>query len=392
MVVDCINMAVRNMIRHGLRTILTMIGIIVGTCSVIAVYSVGNGGRTQILDAFQSFGFSGVIVSAPTSDPFVLGDVEYIQTQIDEISSVMPLIYKSIRIGIQTPTISTSALGVGNNAIALSVAGAKHGRGFSQAEIESAAKVCMIDSELAKKTYGRENIVGKNICISINNQSQTFEIIGIISKSDTAIGSMLGDSAVFTYIPYTTYFEISQTSTFEAFIMSVREDVDTDTVSNRAMNLLSAYTHKSGYYYENLSTHQNTINSVMHTVTIIISAIAAVSLIVGGLGVMTIMLVAVNERKLEIGMKKAIGATNSNIMAEFVSEAVAISLLGGVIGIVLGYLLSLAAGPILGINSNFDINIAICALLFCAGIGIIFSVYPAKKAAALDPINCLRMD
>ena len=392
MVVDCINMAVRNMIRHGLRTILTMIGIIVGTCSVIAVYSVGNGGRTQILDAFQSFGFSGVIVSAPTSDPFVLDDVEYIQTQIDEISSVMPLIYKSIRIGIQTPTISTSALGVGNNAIALSIAGAKHGRGFSQAEIESAAKVCMIDSELAKKTYGRENIVGKNICISINNQSETFEIIGIISKSDTAIGSMLGDSAVFTYIPYTTYFEISQTSTFEAFIMSVREDVDTDTVSNRAMNLLSAYTHKSGYYYENLSTHQNTINSVMHTVTIIISAIAAVSLIVGGLGVMTIMLVAVNERKLEIGMKKAIGATNSNIMAEFVSEAVAISLLGGVIGIVLGYLLSLAAGPILGINSNFDINIAICALLFCAGIGIIFSVYPAKKAAALDPINCLRMD
>jgi len=107
---------------------------------------------------------------------------------------------------------------------------------------------------------------------------------------------------------------------------------------------------------------------------------------------MTIMLVAVNERKLEIGMKKAIGATNTNIMAEFVSEAVAISLFGGIIGVVLGYLLSLAAKPILGINSNFDINIAICALLFCAGIGIIFSVYPAKKAAALDPINCLRMD
>ena len=392
MVGDCINMAVRNMIRHGLRTILTMIGIIVGTCSVIAVYSVGNGGRTQILDAFQSFGFSGVIVSAPASDPFVLSDVEYIQTQIDEISSVMPLIYKSIRIGIQTPTISTSALGVGNNAIALSIAGAKHGRGFSQAEIEGAARVCMIDSELAQKTYGRENIVGKNICISINNQNEIFEIIGIISKTDTAIGSMLGDSAIFTYIPYTTYFEISQTSNFEAFIMSVHEDVYIDTVSNRTMNLLSAYTHKGGYYYENLSSHQNTINSVMHTVTIIISAIAAVSLIVGGLGVMTIMLVAVNERKLEIGMKKAIGATNSNIMAEFVSEAVAISLLGGVIGIVLGYLLSLAAGPILGINSNFDINIAICALLFCAGIGIIFSVYPAKKAAALDPINCLRMD
>lgn len=392
MVMDCIRMAIRNMIRHGSRTVLTMIGIIVGTCSVIAVYSVGNGGRTQIMDAFQSFGFSGVIVSAPSNEPFSVQDVEYIQSQVDEISSVMPLLYKTIQIGIQTPAISTSALGVGNNAIALSVAGAKFGRGFSSAEIKSAAKVCMIDSELALKIYGRENIVGKNVCISINNRSENFEIIGIISKSDTPIGGILGDSAIFTYIPYTTYFDLAQTSSFEAFLMSIQDDADTDMVSKRVTNLLGAYTHKNGYYYENLSTHQETISSVIQTVTVIISAIAAVSLIVGGLGVMTVMLVAVNERKLEIGMKKAIGATSSNIMAEFVSEAVAISVVGGFIGIVFGYLLSLAAAPILGINSNFDINIAICALLFCAGIGIIFSVYPAKKAAALDPIHCLRME
>ncbi len=392
MVADCIKMAIQNMIRHGSRTILTMIGIIVGTCSVIAVYSVGNGGRSQILNAFQTFGFSGVIVSAPTNEPFTINEVEYVQSQIDEITSVMPLIYKSIQIGAQTPTIPTSALGVGNNAIALSVAGAKYGRGFSSSEIKGAAKVCMIDSELAEKIYGRENIVGKNVSVSIENHSEIFEIIGVISKSDMAIGGLLGDSAVFVYIPYTTYFELSQTSTFDAFIMSLDENADTDMVSKRTTSVLSAHTHKSGYFYENLSTHQNTINAVMQTVTIIISAIAAVSLIVGGLGVMTIMLVAVNERKLEIGMKKAIGATNTNIMAEFVSEAVAISLFGGIIGVVLGYLLSLAAKPILGINSNFDINIAICALLFCAGIGIIFSVYPAKKAAALDPINCLRMD
>ncbi len=392
MVIDCIRMAIRNMIRHGSRTVLTMIGIIVGTCSVIAVYSVGNGGRSQILGAFQSFGFSGVLVSAPVNEPFSIEDVEYVETQLDEISSVMPLIYESIQIGIQAPSLSASALGVGNNAIALSIAGAKYGRGFSQAEIIGAAKVCMIDSELAEKIYGRENIVGKSVCISVNNHSEKFEVIGIISKSDTAIGGLLGESAVFTYIPYTTYFEMSKTSSFEAFLMSVHEDVDTDMVSTKAINLLSAHTHKNGYYYEDLSTHQNTINSVMHTVTIIISAIAAVSLVVGGLGVMTIMLVAVNERKLEIGMKKAIGATNSNIMAEFVSEAVAMSLIGGIIGIVLGYLLSLLAGPVLGINSNFNINIAICALLFCAGIGIIFSVYPAKKAAALDPINCLRLE
>ncbi len=392
MVIDCVKMAFRNMIRHGSRTVLTMIGIIVGTCSVIAVYSVGSGGRAQILDAFKSYGFSGVIVTAPSTAAFQSQDVRYIESHVDEVTSVMPLIYEPIRMGITHPTMSVTALGVGNNAIALSVAGAAYGRGFSASEINSAAKVCMIDSELALRLYHREDVVGRQVCLSVNDREEQFQIIGVISKSNTPIGSILGDSAVFVYVPYTTFFDLSGSSGFEAFIMSVDEDANADTASKKVMSLLEARSRQTGYTYENLSNQEETISSVIGTVTVIISAIAAVSLVVGGVGVMTIMLVAVHERRQEIGMKKAIGATNGNIMAEFMVEAVVLSVIGGLIGILLGYLLSLAAQPILGIISNFNMNIAICALLFCAVIGIIFSVYPAKKAAGLNPIECLKCE
>jgi putative ABC transport system permease protein len=252
--------------------------------------------------------------------------------------------------------------------------------------------VCIIDREIANQLYHRENVVGREVLLSIGGREEKFRIIGVVSKEDTLIGSLLGESAQFVYVPYTTNFELTGNTGFEAFLMSVTDNSSAELTAKKVIRLLEMQSDRSGFYYENLSKQQDTISSVIHTVTVIISAIAAISLIVGGVGVMTVMLVAVNERKQEIGIKKAIGATNTNIMVEFVTEAVTLTVLGGLMGTILGYLLSLAAKPILGIQSNFDINIAICALLFCAGIGIIFSVYPAKKAAQLNPIDCLKCE
>lgn len=392
MIVEYFRMALRNMLRHGLRTVLTMIGIIVGTCAVIAIYSVGSGGREQILESFESLGFSGVIVTAPSGYVFQAQDISDLEYGIVDVESVMPLIYQTVKIGIERADISATALGVGKNAVALSVAGATYGRGFSVSEIHSAAKVCMIDCEIANQLYHRENVVGQSISLSIGGREEKFRIIGVISKEETMIGGLLGESAQFVYVPYTTSFEMTGNSGFEAFLMSVSGENSVELTAKKVITLLETKSNQSGFYYENLSKQEDTISSAIHTITIIISAIAAISLIVGGVGVMTVMLVAVSERKQEIGIKKAIGATNRNIMAEFVTEAVMLSVFGGLIGVTLGYLLSLVARPILGIESNFDINIAICALLFCAGIGIIFSVYPAKKAAQLNPIDCLKCE
>lgn len=392
MMIEYFRMAFRNMMRHGLRTILTMIGIVVGTCAVIAIYSVGSGGREQILESFESLGFSGVVVTAPSGYAFQSRDISDLERGVDEVKSVMPLIYQSVNIGLDGTDIATTALGVGNNAIALSVAGAAYGRGFSISEIHAASKVCMIDCEIANQLYHRENVVGREILLNIGGREEKFRIIGVVSKEDTLIGGLLGESAQFIYVPYTTCFEMTGNSGFEAFLMSVDNINNADLTAKKVIHLLEIQSNRSGFYYENLSKQEDTLSTVIHTITIIISAIAAISLIVGGVGVMTVMLVAVNERKQEIGIKKAIGATNKDIMTEFVAEAVALSMFGGLIGTILGYLLSLVAKPILGIQSNFDINISICALLFCAGIGIIFSVYPARKASRLNPIDCLKCE
>ena len=141
-----------------------------------------------------------------------------------------------------------------------------------------------------------------------------------------------------------------------------------------------------------MSQHEEKIEDIIGLVTMIISAVAAVSLIVGGIGVMTVMLVAVNERKREIGLKKAIGATRRDILLEFIIEAIAISLFGGAVGIGLSYLLSAFSERLIGIEAAPNLTISILSLLFCAIIGIIFSVYPARKAAALDPIDCLKYE
>ena len=392
MIVDCIKMSVCNMVRHRLRTILTMIGIIVGICSVIAVYSVGKGGQAQITEAFQSFGLSGVVITAPSSTTIKAEDIDYIQEQVREENSIMPLIYTQIQMGLIHPKTTVTALGVGDNAIALSVAGAQYGRGFSSSEINRAAKVCMVDTEIAQQFFRRENIVGQTLQFSVGGRVESFEVIGVIDKANTAIGALLGDSAVFVYIPYTAYFELSGKSDFEMFLMSVDDSKSVESQVNKVVTILEQHTQTSGYLYEDLNAHKETITSIINIVTIIISAIAGVSLIVGGIGVMTIMLVAVQERRQEIGIKKAMGATNANIMVEFMVEAVILSIVGGAVGILLGYLLSWAAYPILGIASKFNPIIAISALFFCAIIGIIFSVYPAKKAAGLRPIECLKCE
>lgn len=180
--------------------------------------------------------------------------------------------------------------------------------------------------------------------------------------------------------------------TFQSFAVALESNANADIAKEKILSQLERNSGITGYRAENMSRHEEKIEDIIGLVTSIISAVAAVSLVVGGLGVMTAMLVSVGERKREIGLKKAIGATHRDILLEFIIEAVGISLLGGAAGIGLSYLFSALSVKLIGIQAAPSLKIAILSLLFCAIIGIIFSVYPAKKAAALDPIDCLKYD
>lgn len=392
MVGDCIRIAWRNLIRHGIRTLLTMIGIIIGTCSVVAVYSIGIGGREAVTETFQSLGLNGMAVTtASTSAIFRNADIQELRQTVPEISAVTPLLYQGATLRAAGADRAIAALGVGDALLSLSRSSAVYGRGFSRADTEISANVCMLDASLARALYGRENIVGQTVRLSLAGQTGEFQVIGVIGE-DAPVVSLFGAYlSEMVYIPYTTHMNLSSSDGFPAFILSFAEGENAEALEKRVLTFLEQK-QISNVIYQDLSSNSGDIRSAIDLVTLIISCIAAISLVVGGIGVMTIMLVAVNERKKEIGMKKALGATGADILSEFICEALMISLAGGGIGILLGYLLSQLSGPLLGLPPVFDFWIALYALIFCAVIGILFSVYPAKKAANLAPIDCLKYE
>lgn len=399
MIFDCIKLAFRNLLRHKTRTLLTICGIIIGTCSVTTIFSIGSGGKEQIVDIFETFGVNGLIISSPYSatsaatGSFTFEDIEFVKDTVSEITAVMPVIYANAKVGINKNNIESFVLGIGDNALSIASVSAKYGRGFNFSDINAGSKVCMIDASLAKKMYKRENIVGKKISLTIGKYTESVTVIGVVGGNDSPIGSLIGSYIPsFIYVPYTTFMSMTGENSFESFVVQLSEKSNVGITKEKIISFLEAKNDISGYRGENMTKQQEKIEEIVDILTMIISAIASVSLLVGGLGVMTIMLVAVNERKKGIGLKKAIGATKNNIMAEFLVEAAAISLFGGLLGIILSFGFTFLSAPLLGIKASPNLTISLTALLFCGIIGIIFSVYPAKKAAELDPIECLKYE
>ncbi len=399
MVIDSIFMAFRNLYRHKLRTFLTVLGIIIGTCSVATIYSVGTGGRQQIVGVFKTFGIDGLVISSPSSaagistKSLTMQDIELVENNLREVNAALPVLMEQTKVGIHKFSTDAYTLGVSDQNSGIAGIVPKYGRGFTQNDVNTDGRVCIVDTELARRMYKRENIVGKQIDLTISGVQSPFTVVGVVENADSTIGSLVGAFApTLIYVPYTTVMDLTGDDSFESFAVQLKSDANVSISKEKIISQLESSNGITGYRTENMSQHEEKIEDIIGLVTMIISAVAAVSLIVGGIGVMTVMLVAVNERKREIGLKKAIGATRRDILLEFIIEAIAISLFGGAVGIGLSYLLSAFSERLIGIEAAPNLTISILSLLFCAIIGIIFSVYPARKAAALDPIDCLKYE
>ncbi len=392
-----IGIVLKNIFRHRLKSFLTAIGIILGTVAVTTVFSVGYGGADEIDGLFSKLGFDGVIITAPVNGKSVFegklskSDIEYMSSQFPEIKSTMPLIYTSAKYGIDAKEIKGFAVGFTDNTDAIADSTLKFGRTFTKAEIYSSSSVCLIDNETAVKIYGRENIVGKRINVSLDGTSERVEVVGVISN-ESPIGSIVKTYASGNiYLPYTLIDKIQGSSSYSGVVLSLDSSAD-ENIKDVLMKSISEYKDISGYEIRDISAQESQIKDITEKLTLIISAVAAVSLIVAGAGIMSVMLSNVQERKKEIGIKLSIGASPGRIKNEFIAEASLISLISGLIGLGISSIAVNIIGKILKINIKVDAITAIFALLFCGIIGIIFSVYPAKKAAALNPVDCLRSD
>ncbi|MCL2637729.1 MAG: ABC transporter permease [Oscillospiraceae bacterium] len=388
--------ALKNILRSKTRSALTMTGIAVGAFAVALISQISATGAGQVSEILENMGINTVLVqSRQTNTAANLDDSDIIALgAITGVDKAMPLMSANGRAEILQKNLSCLVWGINSDAREIISLNPLHGRLIDARDIISNAFVCVIDEEIALKTYGRSNIVGKNISLLVGGEYREFEIVGVANSGLSVLQSALaGIIPDFVYLPFSTMQSLTGRETYDKIAVLLTPEADSvqPATTERIEAKLGGLNTEQDLIASNLLQQKNQLQGIMGTVTFALSVIAGISLFVAGLTVMTTMLVSVNERTREIGIKKSVGACNFDIMREFLSESALIALFGSAAGSVAALLVSLAGSGILGIMFEFNAWRFLSPVLFSLLLGGLFGVYPALKAANMKPIDALRM-
>jgi putative ABC transport system permease protein len=378
-----------------------MLGIVIGVGAVITMVTVGEGATEQIRTQISAMG-SNVLMIAPgkrlgpgQSSNTVLfkeADGEALLSNISSIKYLAPVVSKSLQAVYGNENWTTNATGSTDDYLKVTNRTVETGREFSESEIRSGAAVCIIGETVQKKLFGGQNCVGE----SIRLEKLACQIIGVFApKGQSSMGQDQDDIVL---VPLRTHQRrISGTQDVSMFQVSIQDNVSTEKAQQDIRLLLRERRHLSAGDDDNfqvLDTKEiaKMMTSTTELLTALLSAVAAVSLLVGGIGIMNIMLVSVTERTREIGIRLAIGALEREVLIQFLVESMVISTLGGVIGIVLALVASFWIASAMDVPFVVNFLIVSIAFLFSAAVGIAFGYFPALKAARLDPIEALRYE
>ena len=401
LILDLFKMALRSLIANTMRTFLTTLGMIIGVASVISMISIGEGARQQTLSTIEKFGTNIITikpgrtknrhVSSDTVKTLKLSDAEAIEKSIPLITGVAAQVYRSAQLKYGSKNTNTTVRGTGEKYLRLSNFTIERGRYFNKEEVRSVRKVAVIGSTVVKNLFGDVSAIGKEIKVDGNN----YLVIGSTEQKG-ALSWFDPDDQIF--IPVTTaqkrLFGIHhiQSIDVQAKKMEDLEVIKKDIDSFLRIRHGIRKTEDSDFYVQNSSQWLNSWGDAAKTFTYLLGGIAAISLLVGGIGIMNIMLVSVTERTKEIGIRIAIGAKKSEIMEQFLIESVLISFIGGGLGILLGIIISQTVSKIGGWDTIVSTQSIMLAFGFSVGVGIFFGFYPARKAANLNPIDALRYE
>lgn len=384
--------AIKSFLSGKLRTTLTIISIAIGVMSIIIVNSISETGKVLVNTELDNIGLNGMILTSENQYSFLMqSDIDKLST-VEGVNNTVPLLIKPVNYYLFNQEYDGYIYGMATGGKQLFNLETVFGRGFSKSELKFGGKVCQVDTELAISLFGREDISGKTIKILKGGIYEEYEIIGTVKKESMMLENMFGE-----YIPsliYVPMVEITDSSYgFTEIAVTIDQNADYEGVTETIVKILEEGKENTfSVKLNDLTSQRKQLSGMLDIVTVILTAIGGISLVVAGLSIMTIMIISVNERKNEIGIKKAIGATNSRIMISFILESGIVALIGSIIGSIVSIGLLIATGIIGRFEIVINYKTVLFAILLSAIIGMVFGAYPAYKAAKMKPIDALQRE
>jgi len=397
--------AIRALVRNKLRAFLTMLGIIIGVASVIAMLAIGEGSKQRMRKEISSMGtnmvmvvpnmvrIDGVTLGNQNSMALKYSDVVTIRNEAANITMVSPEVRANGQVIYGNQNTQTTIYGVSDEYLSIRKLEVQSGRSFNENEIKGMSKVCILGQTVVENLFGAGvDPVG----LSIRIKKLPFVIIGTLKeKGESGMGQDQDDLIL---APYTTVqrrlIAIDYINGIYASAISEEKSAaaiaEVDEVLRRTHKLKE--TQESDFRVMSQSEILETLSSISDIMTYLLGAIAGISLLVGGIGIMNIMFVSVTERTREIGLRMSVGGRSRDIMKQFLAESIILSILGGILGIIFGYLLSKLAGSLMSSEAIIKTQSVVLAFIVCFVIGVFFGWYPARKASNLNPIDALRYE
>lgn len=387
---------------NKMRSFLTMLGIIIGISSVIAITSIGASAKGVVGKEFQAYGINNM---------YLYINWEFTQDGVEYADLIMPEDIEALRarysedIKYAVPSISSqsntkagrvegklSMYGVGANYNQFKNITILYGRMINESDVKGNKDRIVIEKKAAQYFFNKEDSVGETLGVVINNEMKDLTIVGVYEVPASIFDTMFIGDSYSTYVPYSILQTGDQAAS--AIELYTNEKKDQNVIGKELTDYLSRIKDKEPEFYrfESAESQMSMINKVLGTLSVAIGAIAAISLVVGGIGIMNIMLVSVTERTREIGIRKSLGAKTNDILMQFLIESMIISAIGGVIGTILGVAIAAAGMSFAKIAVVIEPGVIVLAVSFSAMVGMFFGLYPARKAAKLDPIEALRYE
>jgi putative ABC transport system permease protein len=399
--VEIFMVALEAILSNKVRSGLTMLGVIIGVLAVILLVSIGEGAQVYITKELTGMGTNLLIItpgktstsggfhppSAGTVRKLTYDDSQALKRRVWLLSDAVPLVFGTGRIKYQNMGRDTMIIGTTPEFQSIRHLFVDSGSFVTQGDVDSKAKIVVLGTKVKEELFGQENALGKAVTLS----DARYRVVGVMQKRGMSLGMDLDD---IVFIPVTSGQELFDTDGLFEIIASTPRTEDVDrAISQIKEVLIKRHAHKEDFTIQTQGAMLQTMNTILNVLTAVLGGIAGISLLVGGIGIMNIMLVSVRERTREIGIRKAIGARNSDIMAQFMIEAVTLSGVGGIIGIVLGVGIALLIPMFITVlPTSISLWSIAMAFTFSMAVGVFFGVYPARKASLQDPISALRYE